>query len=103
MNTTTTDAGISPDLPDTAGEIPVGPCPPAPEPPTVYPQAKLRIVANYLATSGEAPESVEIEVNDTLPDDLLPFVDGLIVSLFRHSPVGGSVQVTNNAGTGAKP
>lgn len=68
----------------------------------LYPQTKLQITAQYAAEEGAAlpagmPTSVEIEINDPLPADLLEFVSGLVDSLFRHAPANGSVAVTHNA------
>ena len=68
----------------------------------LYPQTKLRINATYSAGEGQAlpagqPETVEIEINDPLPDDLLPFVSGLVAALFGRTPAGATAEVTHNA------
>lgn len=76
-----------------------------------YPQTKLRICATYHAgTDGEAvpagqPETVEIELNDAVPDEpfeLRAFICQLVSSLFR-AELGGNryeVTVTDCAGAG---
>jgi len=68
----------------------------------MYPMPKLRITAAYSAGEGSAlpagmPETVEIEIHDPLPANVLAFVSGLVDSLFRHTPAGGSMAYTHNA------
>jgi hypothetical protein len=45
----------------------------------VYPQARLRVTANYLATDGRIPETIDVEIND--PDADLALLRDVITWL----------------------
>lgn len=56
--------------------------------PYQYPQARIRITANYPGTAGRAPESIDIEINDPDVYHQLPDIIDRLAFLPAANPAG---------------